>query len=454
MNEPRHHKAKLLPLRTESPLSLRRSKTRETKHWHVHQGHIIFEKAIEVVLRKDHPAEELKSCVLTSNNNSNSNNMGRLTLETLSVHCGRAGGLPMLQIDELDDKSTMERSWNWGDTTYRKDGFSIGRDYLRLEGKTVVRGSLNPEHLDFLDTILGRGAFSTVYLALWKRPICEDGLVKTEVVVEKVAVKQLSLLETSKERHKMLLQELKTLCYVESPALVKLHGAFLEQGTVTTVLEFIDRGSLGDLFANPERWQGDDKAGFSEPMTAAIAFQALYGLSRLHKERILHRDIKPANLLLHSDGSLKLCDFGMSAFAMEGNSLHKTAVGTAVYMSPERLRGQPYGRSSDIWSLGLVLLQCATGKSPPWSRIASLVDLLVTVEETNMEQFLKAEYNFRNEGFKELVGGCLRHEPAQRIPANLLQCSPWFLKNNMRTLEDARDMMRKFWFPSVHSSQR
>ena len=96
--------------------------------------------------------------------------MGRLSLE-LEVSGHHHKAVPrcrapqlQLQMDILDDEKA-ERSWSWGDSTYRRDGFSIGKDYLRLEGKTIVRGSLKPEQIVSLDKILGIGAFSTVRLA-------------------------------------------------------------------------------------------------------------------------------------------------------------------------------------------------------------------------------------------------------------------------------------------------
>jgi len=335
----------------------------------------------------------------------------------------------LLRIDVDDDSShQMDRSWQWGETTYRCDGFSIGRDYLRLEGRTVARDTLKPEHLIPTGTVLGKGAFSTVQLATWKN--------KSQQMVEKVAIKRCCLLETSKERRRLLLQELRILCLIDCPALVKLHGAFLETDIVTTVLEYMDRGSLADLFAsrNNER----PRISLPQSLAAAIMFQALVGLSYLHNDRILHRDIKPANLLLHSDGSLKLCDFGMAVLDQE--SLHKTAVGTTVYMSPERLRGKPYGRSSDVWSLGLVMLQCFTGQPPPWSQVGSIVDLLMTVEEIVPEKCLIPKACNKNAG--EMLAGCLQHEPAKRIPAALLRRSPWFSELGLHSYRDAKAVVR------------
>mmetsp|Transcript_9173 Transcript_9173/g.18164 ORF Transcript_9173/g.18164 Transcript_9173/m.18164 type:complete len:123 (+) Transcript_9173:71-439(+) len=97
----------------------------------------------------------------------------------------------------------------------------------------------------------------------------------------------------------------------------------------------------------------------------------IWGLAYLHHENTLHRDIKPANVLVSSSGRVKLADFGIvsqksqqSESDDDENNMNVTVIGTTRYMSPERLRGKPYAMSSDVWSLGLVLLECVLGKSP------------------------------------------------------------------------------------------
>ena len=302
---------------------------------------------------------------------------------------------PILQLS-LEDEGlhpSMDCSWQWGETTYRKDGLSIGRDYLRVEGQTIVRGSLQPDELVPLDTILGKGAFSSVQLAYWKSH-CH----------EKVAVKHCSLVDTSKDRRNQLLRELKLISLLDSLALVKLHGAFLENDIVTTVLEYMNQGSLADFF------DAATSHTIPESFAAAVTFQAVQGLEYLHQWPILHRDIKPGNILLHSDGSVKLCDFGMAGLSED--SLHRTAVGTTVYMSPERLRGQPYGRASDLWSLGLIVLQLLTNLPPPWSHVKSMVDLLVTIEDCDPgTDFTPPECT---DEAAEVVEACLQHDPGKK----------------------------------------
>lgn len=96
-----------------------------------------------------------------------------------------------------------------------------------------------------------------------------------------------------------------------------------------------------------------------------LARQVLLGLSHLHDAaRICHRDIKPSNLLLSSSGQLKISDFGVSSQLSNSMSRCLSWVGTVTYMSPERIQGHSYGFNTDVWSLGLLLLECAVGRYP------------------------------------------------------------------------------------------
>ena len=94
-----------------------------------------------------------------------------------------------------------------------------------------------------------------------------------------------------------------------------------------------------------------------------ITVAVLSGLIYLYEShRIMHRDIKPSNVLVNSKGAIKLCDFGVSGELV--NSVANTFVGTSTYMAPERIQGSHYTIKSDVWSVGLTVMELAIGRFP------------------------------------------------------------------------------------------
>lgn len=220
-----------------------------------------------------------------------------------------------INVDLVNEEHVAKkRAFDINDTTYRHDGFSIGKDYLRLEGKTISRGDLTPKALAIED-LIGQGAFSKVHKGLWTKKKVDEKVT--------VAVKQFSLLESSDQRRDMLLKEIRALCKVACSCLVQFHGAFLEMDIVTLVLEYMDKGSLEQLMKKSTN-------GLKEKLIASITFQMFWGLSYLHHEKIIHRDIKPGNVLIHSSGEIKLCDFGIVSLSEQ--TLSSTVVGTSRYI--------------------------------------------------------------------------------------------------------------------------
>jgi serine/threonine protein kinase len=129
-------------------------------------------------------------------------------------------------------------------------------------------------------------------------------------------------------------------------------------------MEYMDLGTLGDILKRCHQ--------IPEVMLGLIAFQVLNGLDYLHRSiKLIHRDIKPSNLLVNSNGSVKISDFGVSGQLMNSKDQRSTWIGTVTYMSPERFRGgcditylESYSWDTDLWSLGLTLLECAWGRYP------------------------------------------------------------------------------------------
>ncbi|ORZ41498.1 kinase-like domain-containing protein [Catenaria anguillulae PL171] len=160
----------------------------------------------------------------------------------------------------------------------------------------------------------------------------------------------------------MVVRELTLMHAFDSPHIVKYFGCYQDEsdpGSLCICMEYCDLGSL-DAIAKRVYARG----GFlTEDLLGAICVATLKALHYLHKQhRVIHRDIKPSNILVNTRGDIKLCDFGVSGLLVE--SMANTFVGTSFYMAPERIQGHPYTVRSDVWSLGITMLELALGKFP------------------------------------------------------------------------------------------
>nr|CAG4634874.1 EOG090X08J3 [Alona affinis] len=170
-----------------------------------------------------------------------------------------------------------------------------------------------------------------------------------------IMARKLIHLEVKPAIKKQIIRELKVLHECNSPHIVGFYGAFYSDGEISICMEYMDGGSL-DLILK--------KAGrIPEPYLGKITTAVLKGLSYLRdKHQIIHRDVKPSNILVNSRGEIKICDFGVSGQLID--SMANSFVGTRSYMSPERLQGTHYSIQSDVWSLGLSLVEMAIGMYP------------------------------------------------------------------------------------------
>ncbi|KAH8099218.1 MAP kinase kinase [Aureococcus anophagefferens] len=255
-------------------------------------------------------------------------------------------------------------------STMSTGGVSISRTRgLTVDGASLPeggRGSLRREDIE-LEGVLGSGACSVVRLARDRRD--RD---------RRYAVKIFNVFEEAK-RHQ-LVKEVRMLFELDCCALVSFHGAYLDDGgKVGVVLDFMDAGALEDVLRRRAAALPPGAApGVPELVCASICYQTFWGLAYLHYEQRLHRDIKPGNILcnilLSSNGEAKLSDFGIARDVDDEDAIASTMIGTFRYMSPERLRGDDYSFESDVWSLGMVLLEAARG-APVFPPNCTPVDL-------------------------------------------------------------------------------
>ncbi|KAJ4789460.1 Mitogen-activated protein kinase kinase 3 [Rhynchospora pubera] len=253
---------------------------------------------------------------------------------------------------------------------------------------------------------IGTGASSIVQKAIF---------VPTHRVL---ALKKINVFE--KEKRQQLLNEIRALCEAACfPSLVEFHGAFYSAGSgqISIALEYMDGGSLADVLKV--------KKEIPAPIIAHLFKRILQGLQYLHGVRhLVHRDIKPANLLVNLKGETKISDFGVSAGLENTMAMCATFVGTVTYMSPERIRNETYSYSADIWSLGLSILECGTGKFPYTANEGPANLMLQILYDTSPTP---AKDKFCPE-FCAFVDACLQKDADKRPTADELISHPFIKK--------------------------
>ncbi|KAK4776790.1 hypothetical protein SAY86_005478 [Trapa natans] len=222
---------------------------------------------------------------------------------------------------------------------------------------------------------------------------------------------------------KQIVQELKINQASQCPHVVICYHSFYHNGAIYLLLEYMDRGSLVDVIRQVKT--------ILEPYLAIVCKQVLQGLVYLHNERhVIHRDIKPSNLLVNQNGEVKITDFGVSAMLASSVGQRDTFVGTYNYMSPERISGSTYDYSSDIWSLGIVVLECAIGRFPylqsedqqGWPSFYELLEAIVRCPPpcAPPDQF--------SPEFCSFISACIQKDPRNRASSFDLLSHPFIKK--------------------------
>ncbi|XP_029200799.2 dual specificity mitogen-activated protein kinase kinase 5-like [Acropora muricata] len=298
----------------------------------------------------------------------------------------------------------------------------------------LANGQVSHTDIQYLD-ILGHGNGGTVYRALHSRT---NRIIAVKVIP----------LDVTPAVQKQIISELEILFQCSSLFIIEFYGAFFVENRISICTEFMDGGSL------------DAYGSIPEPVLGRIAVSVVKGLRYLWELKIMHRDVKPSNILVSTRGQVKLCDFGVSRQLV--NSIATTYVGTHAYMAPERILGDEYSIRSELWSLGVSLLEMALGRFPyPTDSRGGAetflpIALLQCIVHENPPCLPGDKFS---PGFVNFVSQCMQKSPLSRMTPEAVLTHPFIASNDdgnvdmismwvCRQLEERRSRVHSMDSPS------
>ncbi|XP_056667106.1 cyclin-dependent kinase-like 3 isoform X6 [Monodelphis domestica] len=249
-----------------------------------------------------------------------------------------------------------------------------------------------------------------------------------------------------KSVNKIAMREIKFLKQFRHENLVNLIEVFRQKKKIHLVFEFIDHTVLDELQHYCH--------GLESKRLRKYLFQILRAIEYLHNNNIIHRDIKPENILVSQSGITKLCDFGFARTLAAPGDIYTDYVATRWYRAPELvLKDTTYGKPVDIWALGCMIIEMATGN--PYLPSSSDLDLLhkIVIKVGNLTPHLqnvfsrspifagvvlpqvqhpknaRKKYPKLNGLLADIVHACLQIDPAERVSSTDLLNHDYFTRD-------------------------
>lgn len=324
------------------------------------------------------------------------------------------------------------------DTTIQSTG-SLWRTYIRIghsstklitdNPKEMVMVSQNEVVADEKDE-LGRGAGGYVL-----RGQISESAKCSDVAGKEVAVKVVYV--GDKDTREQLVNEVALLLRLSQASnhLINCYGAFTTPSNfVHVVLEYMD-WSLAAV--------RDKGAPVPARVLPLILVQVLDGFAVLHLANICHRDVKCGNILVNTQGEVKVSDYGISKDELDMSGACTSFLGTMSHMSPERLMGEPYGKPSDIWSVGVVAYELAVGVYP-YGEVKTFPALCNKICNAPDPVPVPPE-NLATSELSSFLFDCMQKETQKRKKAEVLLNHALILSNDAVNNPDQTCMELRYW---------
>ena len=315
----------------------------------------------------------------------------------------------LLQFDlapsSIDPQSSFDILANGA---FKQDAFIISNNGLEIEYEQENNKTFLAKSTDFVEvSILGRGSSSVVYKT-WD--------LRNQRFI---ALKCISAFE--QDKRKQIMNELKLLTSTKCNNIIQFYGSYFYSGKIMFCLEYFDIGSLQDLI--------EINGPIPVHILSYIMKYIINAIKYLHSKNIIYRDIKPGNILIHSNGTIKLSDFGI-IHQFDDKSKDKNngkccneVIGTTIYMSPERLMGKEYSYLSDIWSIGLCVAQSIY---PNFPLFMNYDDCIMLIQKYILQTPYKYIFEYFpneieiNDVIKDFMKMCLHKNENDRLNADKL----------------------------------
>lgn len=241
--------------------------------------------------------------------------------------------------------------------------------------------------------LIGVGGMADVYKA---QDIMEDRPVAVKILKPEFS--------GDEEFLRRFRNESKAIAVLSHPNIVKIYDVGFTDEIQFIVMEYIDGITLKEFIEQQGVLKWKDALHFIT--------QILRALQHAHDKGIVHRDIKPQNIMLFTDGTIKVMDFGIARFSrIDGKTLSDKAIGSVHYISPEQAQGEMTDERSDIYSVGVMLYEMLTGRKPFDG------DTAVNVALKHMQEVAVPPREIMPsipEALEEIVYHAMEKQPAQR----------------------------------------